>query len=306
MNITARNWLIALVVVVVVGLGIWMTQANDNEPSGPNGRSNIGRAVFGITDASVNLDTIQSVVVTVDRVEVKQEGEGWVTLSDTDREYDLLKLKESGLAEVLVDANLTAGEYDQVRLVIKDVKLTAEGQAETTVKIPSNQLVFNTKFLVEAGETTTIVFDFLLDESIHITGNGKYIITPVVQIDTRNKANIAANASTVDRGSGNASASVKMGMDVDGTFKDNFVNKAVFELVGDVIHARSDAQDDKTIKITVSKALELAKASGKVDMTLSVQLTTQNGKKVWVVNGLSGTTVTTVWIDASTGAVIET
>ena len=177
-----------------------------------------GRAVIAITDAAANMESVSSLKITVDDVRVHSATEGWVTLSSTPKTYDLLKLNAEGKQELLADAQLKHGTYDQMRLDISHVVVTdANGAHEA--KLPSGQLRVNSKFVVDSDATSTATFDFKAYESLHKTGegNGKYILAPVMQVETREKAEVYVNNNNqVDISGGSVNSNIKVGMDIDG------------------------------------------------------------------------------------------
>jgi len=175
-----------------------------------------GRAVFAITDAAANMESVSSVKVNVNSVKVHSESEGWVTVSSTPKTYDLLKLDAENKNELLADIQLDEGTYNQFRLDISNVVITdANGTHEA--KLPSNELKLNGELRVQANSTATVVFDFVVNESLHVTGNGKYIMAPVIQLETREYASVKIKSSNkVEINGGRIKTNSKIGMDIDG------------------------------------------------------------------------------------------
>ena len=50
------------------------------------------------------------------------------------------------------------------------------------LRIPSGEVKLNRGFTLAADKTTTMVIDFDGDKSIHQTGNGTYMMSPVIGI----------------------------------------------------------------------------------------------------------------------------
>jgi hypothetical protein len=95
------------------------------------------------------------------------------------------------------DPTLPSGRYTQIRLVVTSTRMyDAEaggtacaptppaGDEGTVVEVPPGEVKVPHPFDLEDGETTTIVLDFVGDESIkiHPTGNGRHIMTPVIRV----------------------------------------------------------------------------------------------------------------------------
>lgn len=175
-----------------------------------------GRVVFGVTDAAADMESVSDLRVTIDRVRVHSESRGWVTVSSESQTYDLLELRASGELAALADINLSNGTYQQLRLDISDV-VVVDGEGEHDAKLPSGTMRINAQLLVNSGETSTATFDFQADESLHVTGNGTYILAPVVQVQTRSSAQVSVDAnSRVQVSGGSVGADVTVGMNEQG------------------------------------------------------------------------------------------
>ena len=212
-------------VIILVGLvlsifisgcaqqGVYSQQT---QTSGQTTSSGTGRAVFAITDAAANIGSVTSVKVTINSIKVHSTTEGWVVVSSTPKTYDLLKLKAESKQELLADAELKEGTYDQIRLDISNVVVTdAEGTHEA--KLPSGELKISGNLVVKANSTSTATFDFVADESLHVTGNGKYIMAPVIQVETREDADVDVESNNkVEVKGGKIHTNVRVGMDAEG------------------------------------------------------------------------------------------
>ncbi|NCO84888.1 MAG: hypothetical protein COW47_01190 [Candidatus Huberarchaeum crystalense] len=150
---------------------------------------NTGTAVFTITDAAMNMGAVSSVNITINKIEINSKNKGWIVLSNEVQTYDLLELKAENTSKLLVIANLSDGLYNQVRLHISKVIIIKNG-APIEAKLPSNVLKMNINFKVIENKTSTVSFDFIADESLHTTGDGKIIMAPVIKVETRTSVNV--------------------------------------------------------------------------------------------------------------------
>src|SRR3989344_5163267 len=208
------NILLALGLVLVMLVGACTSTVQSDFSSGTQNtgtqQSSEGRVVFAVKDAAADMGAVTSVKITVDSVKVHSETEGWVTVSSSQKTYDLLQLKAQGKQELLADVQLKDGNYDQLRLDISNVIVTdASGSHEA--KLPSGELKVNGNLVVEANATSTATFDFIADESIHVTGNGKYIMAPVVQVETKSDADVQIGSDNkVEIKNGNVGVNVRV------------------------------------------------------------------------------------------------
>lgn len=162
-------------------------------PSGPSGSAGLN---LRITDSPYT--DAAAVLVTLSGVRIHSDEEGWMDVALAGGVASLtcdLKMLEGPEALLGADPTLPAGRYTQIRLVVTSAEMYDEAAGGTAcaptpvgegkdVEIPSGEVKIPQPFDLEDGETTTIVLDFVGDESIkiHPTGNGRHIMTPVIRV----------------------------------------------------------------------------------------------------------------------------
>ncbi len=224
---TNKNIIIVVVLVVVLGIGA-IYLYNQQAPSQSYNPKTQGKLVLGVTDATTDINGVSSVLITVNKVEIHSTTNGWVAVSNETKQYDLLALKQSGAVSLLANANVDVGTYDQMRLMVSKVVVIKNGVAQEA-KLPSGELKIIGKIVIDADKTSTAVFDFMADKSLHITGNGKFIFAPVVKIKKRHGANVELKSNDeLDIKDGTQENDEDVGMDEKGEVKNNF------ELKGDL------------------------------------------------------------------------
>jgi hypothetical protein len=171
------------------------TLACSDSPSSPSlsgGNFNLRLRDTPFTDA-------KAVLVTFSSVRAHRSDSDWTVVpfinAATSRTCDLKKLETS--EDVLGSAALPAGHYTQVRLVVQSATLffdnTSIGAAcgssiappagaSATLDIPSGEVKLNREFDVSASTVMTMLIDFDGNGSIHLTGNGRYMMSPVITI----------------------------------------------------------------------------------------------------------------------------
>lgn len=189
---------------------------NNEETMDNDASANEGRVVLTVTDAAADMNGVSEIRLTIDMVEVQSNTEGWITLSDEEKTYDLLMLKQEGSNALVADMMVPEGSYNQLRLTIDEV-IVIDEEGEHTAKLPSNKLMVQGNVDVEEDTTTTVTFDVIADESLHITGNGEYIMAPVIQLETRKDAQVTLeNEDRVKIAGGIVQTNTKIGMDAEG------------------------------------------------------------------------------------------
>jgi len=169
-----------------------------NSPTSPSGTT--GLLNLQLTDSPYG--DAKSVLVTFSTVTAHRDTEGdFTTLpfaeGTTARTCDLKKLEDA--QDVLGVGTLPSGHYTQVRLVVSSATIyfehAAEGDAcaptviapegrSASLEIPSGEVKLNRQFDVPEGGSTTMLLDFDGDRSIRETGNGRYMMTPVITVQS--------------------------------------------------------------------------------------------------------------------------
>ena len=185
-------------------------------PPAPTTMADTGRAVMTVGDPGINLSVISSVMLTVDSVSVHSAAGGWMTVSSTPMTYDLLQLKAQQMDALLADVQLKPGTYEQLRLNISKVVVT-DANGTHDAKLPSGDLKIVGKLIVDANATSTAMFDFDAGQSLMMTGNGEYILAPVVHLVTMENTNVTVGSDhSVKTKGGKVRTDIKVGMDEHG------------------------------------------------------------------------------------------
>lgn len=155
-------------------------------------QSGSGVLVLQITDAPSDLN-ISKALVNISNVQVhradfgsddndsedNESDAGWFTIVNESQTFDLIQLID--VKEVFDEEELRAGWYTQIRLVVDRALVTIDG-IEYDLHIPSKNVKLISPFEVIENETTTLTLDFDVYESIHQSGNDKYIMNPTIKI----------------------------------------------------------------------------------------------------------------------------
>jgi hypothetical protein len=181
-----------LVVAAALAAGSAACSDSPSSPSLSGGNFNLRRRDTPFTDA-------KAVLVTFSSARAHRSDSDWTVVpfinAATTRTCDLKKLETS--EDVLGSAALPAGHYTQVRLVVQSATLFFDNAsvgspcassiappagATATLDIPSGEVKLNRAFDLTTSSTMTMLLDFDGNQSIHLTGNGRYMMSPVVTI----------------------------------------------------------------------------------------------------------------------------
>ncbi|MFB6071325.1 MAG: DUF4382 domain-containing protein [Halanaeroarchaeum sp.] len=105
------------------------------------------------------------------------DGEAGLVVRDVnDTRVDLTRLTGAN-ASLVGNTSVPAGNYSGVFVFVENVTGTVSNSGEQVdVTVPSGKLHVNERFEIDAGDAVDFVFDVTVVE----TGNGKYILSPVV------------------------------------------------------------------------------------------------------------------------------
>ena len=166
------------------------------------GGGTTGTLVLGLTD---DPGDYLHVYVTIKEVQVNQAAEeeeddsGWLTVLTPEETFDLLVLQNGVIANLGL-AELEAGQYNQMRLILDEEKpaahpyanyLVIEGEegedpVEVELKVPSGfktgiKIVHG--FTIAASGATELILDFDANKSIVQAGkSGKWLLKPTIKV----------------------------------------------------------------------------------------------------------------------------
>lgn len=164
-----------------------------NSMGGSSARSSGGTGMLQVrlTDAPIDLSTVQSVNVTLTGVVVFPEETtnpmgmpveaGPITLMTHPATFDLLTLT-GGATALLASGEVPAGGYSRIHLDISDATLVNKDGTTASLKIDSNKVDVPIQFQVTVGATSSITLDFNAGASVQVneTTAGQFILRPVV------------------------------------------------------------------------------------------------------------------------------
>ena len=125
---------------------------------------------------------VSSIVVTTSSIQIHKADaadDSWITVVSQEKTFDLVAIQDAEI--FLGSANVSSGNYTQIRLDVTRVIVTLEGK-EITAKLPSDKLKVVGPWEVKAGQKTILTLDFQADTFVVITGNDTAQVKPVLKL----------------------------------------------------------------------------------------------------------------------------
>jgi hypothetical protein len=180
--------------VVLAALALAAFGCGDDSPSSPSRSATLN---VRLTDSPFS--EARALLVTFSEVSAHRSETSWTRLpfagAATSRTCDLKKLQ--GADDVLGTGGLEAGHYTMLRLVVSSATLhfdnpsagpacaatiAAPAGRSAAVEVPSGEVRLNRQFELTTSGATTILLDFDGDRSVRETGNGRFMMSPVISI----------------------------------------------------------------------------------------------------------------------------
>lgn len=154
-----------------------------NNSTGPSSAAN-AHLKISMVDSPADFDSVNIVVTSVEVHMAGDSSSNWMVVNSVPHTYNLLDLR-NGASVVIGDTFLTAGHYTQIRLIIGEGSNVVVDGISYPLTIPSGMqtgIKLNHEFDLTAGNLYELILDFDANRSIHVTGNGQYMMNPVIRV----------------------------------------------------------------------------------------------------------------------------
>jgi hypothetical protein len=154
--------------------------------------SSKGQASLKVTDAAVNAENVNKVVLSVSEVQATSNGQvKTMATFDTPKEFNVMAY-QNGETYFLGEGDLEAGTYSDVRLILSgasDSYIGFKDGSKKDLEVPSGTTSgykIKGTFEVAANSTTDIVADIDLRKALAVTGEGTYKLRPTARLVVEN------------------------------------------------------------------------------------------------------------------------
>lgn len=178
-----------------------------------------GTLYVGIKDKAIDFKDIKRVTMKIESVHIVRDEP--VSMPLTNKEFDLVTLKESGSTELVGSIALGQGTYSEIQIVVSDVTVNKGGSDKNT-KMPSRLILLPAKIEISPGKSSVVLLDFLGDKSVHVTGQGRIIFAPVIGYESNKDVSVQVSGKNLLVGSGVVVEKQRFGMKPDGSMGLNY------------------------------------------------------------------------------------
>ncbi len=180
MRTTLTVALAVAAILAVAGVAGYAFVSNGMAHSGATSGTSVGTLNVYMQDAPANT-TWSHIYVTIGAIQVHpadgMNASDWRNVSVVQNRIDLVGLKS--VAALLGGSSLAAGNYTQIRIVVKSVTGVMANNTQVDFTVPSGELKTADAFNITTGETTSLTIDINLARSV-VDANGTWIFTPVL------------------------------------------------------------------------------------------------------------------------------
>mgnify|MGYP003575085213 CR=1 FL=1 len=176
-----RKALFGLTVLTATAL---FTFTSCNKENSSTGGGEKARLQVALTDDPGDYD---AVFIDLQDVRINYStdtSEGWVSLPNVRKgQYNLLDLVNDK-DTLLTEADIQPGKIEQIRLILGSNNYVLVDSVKHMLTTPSAQqsgLKINVHQELNEGITYKLLLDFDVAKSVHQTGNGKYMLKPVIR-----------------------------------------------------------------------------------------------------------------------------
>ncbi len=189
-----RVWRIVPIVIAIAVMGGLLAVFGSPLITGQSGPS--VPTTFSISDAPGSA-AITALNITVASAMIHSTSTGkWYTIINSSKSFNLVLLRN--VSSLLATTNIPAGSYNQLVLDVSNATAVVNNQS-TSVFIPSSKLRITGNFTIGGNSVNSswINVDFNLARSLHVTGNGEVIMTPVLTIRSQDNASLGTDANGI-------------------------------------------------------------------------------------------------------------
>ena len=144
--------------------------------------ANLQEVNIDVQELRVRFSTVRIDTVNADSIVTERGDTEWMTIEFEPVILNLLDLEDVNV--LFAEADLPEGFYSEIRLVLgQDNSVVDEDGNEHSLMVPSGQQSgYKIKFdaRLSSGETIDLTINFDAEKSVHVTGNNRYMLKPVL------------------------------------------------------------------------------------------------------------------------------
>lgn len=203
-----RTVAIPLILISALACGLLIGCSGDNDPLvpvaesvnpelanpelvNPESYNNVGTFQLTLIDSPVDFDEFILVLRGISAHRASEDSlDGWYRMEIEPEEYDLLELV-NGVSDLIADAELPEGTYNQIRLLLGEGNHVVIDGEKFDLIIPSglsSGIKIHHVFEIVKGQEYRATLDFDAARSVKVDGRGRYRLKPVLRVQENDSA----------------------------------------------------------------------------------------------------------------------
>lgn len=299
-----------LIATLFIGTGLITMSCDDD--NNDNEMSATGTARIEATDAAVDAENVSGVFLSVDEVQIMANGQMENSIMFDEPEVFDIMAYQNGETYFMGEAELEAGTYDQVRLILtsgSEAYVEFDDGSTQEIEVPSaaqSGYKINGEFEVLANGESEVVLDVDLRKALVLRGNGEYNLRPTARLIGKSESGTIMGS--VDASQMNSDTKTVVYAYTEGTFSDSEMSEpaegsARFE--GSVNSATVNATGDFTLAFMPEGDYEIIVATYEEDPMNEEEFNFSSATKVEVEIGGSLLDIFSVDARSTTNLIID-
>jgi hypothetical protein len=140
--------------------------------------------------AAINSNNLENLQFTMSSCNVTMTGfevhsttggadSGWVSLTPPSGPIYLMQI--TNIENLLSNSGIAIGTYNQIRFTVSSATIVVAGTSYQA-DVPSSKIGITASFEIKDGDNTELVLNWNISQSVHQTGNNRYVLNPVITV----------------------------------------------------------------------------------------------------------------------------
>ena len=144
----------------------------------------------------------ESLEVEIEKIEAYHESDGWITLNEDVQVLDILTLTNGREEKVAKNERTRSGNYSKVRITFganNNLSVDVLGISTDFALGVDSQVEIEIETMIEEGQSSRLLLDFHVGESVQGSANSSFTLTPVITVITDENTGVQGSVQDSQR-----------------------------------------------------------------------------------------------------------